>query len=141
MCINAHARVVAIRQAGATLVELIMFIMIVSIAVAGILLVMNQVTGHSADTLLRKQALAAGESLLEEVELRDFISASGVTAAVTQANRATAYHIVRDYDGFTTAGIYAPDGAAPVPGLAGYNVSVGVAPSALGSSLCVRMAL
>lgn len=133
MCIDAHPRAGAIRQAGATLVELIMFIVIVSIAVAGILLVMNRVTGHSADTLLRKQALAAAESLLEEIELHDFISASGVTGTVTQANRATAYHIVSDYKGFSTAGVYAPDGTAPVQGLGSYNVSVDVTPSALGS--------
>ena len=59
-------------QRGISLVELIMFIVIVSIALAGILLVMNQVTGHSADTLIRKQALAIAESLLEEVELMPF---------------------------------------------------------------------
>ena len=60
------------RQRGISLVELIMFIVIISIALAGILLVMNRVTGHSADTLLRKQALAIAESLLEEVELMPF---------------------------------------------------------------------
>ncbi len=60
------------RQRGISLVELIMFIVIVSTALAGILLVMNQVTGHSADTLIRKQALAIAESLLEEVELMPF---------------------------------------------------------------------
>jgi len=46
------------KQRGISLIELIMFIVIISIAVAGILLVMNKVTGHSADTLVRKQALA-----------------------------------------------------------------------------------
>jgi len=60
------------RQAGISLVELILFIVIVSVALAGILLVMNQVGGHSADPLIRKQALAIAESLLEEVELMPF---------------------------------------------------------------------
>lgn len=60
------------KQRGVSLIELIMFIVIISIAVTGILLVMNKVTGHSADSLIRKQALSIAESLLEEVELMPF---------------------------------------------------------------------
>ena len=59
-------------QRGISLVELIMFIVIVSVALAGILLVMNTVTKGSADPLIHKQALAIAESLLEEVELMPF---------------------------------------------------------------------
>ena len=62
----------SLRQAGISLIELIMFIVIVSIALVGILLVMNQTTAHSADALIRKQSLAVAESLLEEVELMPF---------------------------------------------------------------------
>jgi MSHA pilin protein MshD len=112
-------------QRGVSLVELIMFIVIVSVALAGILLVMNNVTRHSADTLVRKQALAVAESLLEEIELQDFTSASGVTPVVTLANRSTAYHIVTDYNGFTTAGIFTFDNVA-VANLGNYNVSPAV---------------
>lgn len=118
-----------------------MFIVIIGIALAGILLVMDTVTGRSADTLIRKQALAIAESLLEEIELQDFIAASGVTACppnptpnpVTQANRASGYHIVCDYNGFNMpAGITTVNGLA-VPGLGGYSATVAVAPAALGS--------
>lgn len=120
------------RQAGVSLVELIMFIVIVSVAVAGILLVMNKVTGRSADILLRKQALAAAESLLEEIELHDFISQSGVPAMVTQANRANTYHIVSNYNAFGTAGIVAADDVTgtPIAGLANYSLAVTVAQNA-----------
>jgi MSHA pilin protein MshD len=62
------------RQRGISLIELIMFIVIVSIALAGILLGINQITGHSADTMLRKQALTAAESLLEEIEAQTFLN-------------------------------------------------------------------
>ena len=61
-----------LRQRGISLIELIMFIVIISIALAGILLVMNRVTSNSADTLIRKQSLAIAESLLEEVQLMPF---------------------------------------------------------------------
>lgn len=59
-------------QRGISLIELIMFIMIVSVALAGILLVMNVTTKNSADPLIHKQALAIAEALLEEVELMPF---------------------------------------------------------------------
>ncbi|TNC96192.1 MAG: hypothetical protein FD121_1202 [Gallionellaceae bacterium] len=59
-------------QRGISLIELIIFIVIISVALTGILLVMNTVTRHSADPLIHKQALAIAESLLEEVELMPF---------------------------------------------------------------------
>lgn len=76
-------------QRGVSLIELIIFIVIVSTAVIGILAVMNLTSAHSADPLIRKQALAIAESLLEEVELMPFTfcdpddvnAASAVTAA------------------------------------------------------------
>lgn len=126
MCIDP-AR---LKQSGISLIELIIFIVIISVALTGILLVMNQVTRHSADPLLHKQALAAAESLLEEVQLQDFVSQSGATSAVTLANR-TSYHVVNDYNGFTMTGITDLNGAAV--GLASYNASVAITSEALGT--------
>lgn len=59
-------------ESGVSLIELIMFIVIVSIAATGVLLVMNRTTASSADPLIRKQALAIASSLLEEIELMPF---------------------------------------------------------------------
>lgn len=117
-------------QRGISLVELIMFIVIVSIALAGILLVMNVTTRGSADPLVHKQALAIAESLLEEVELMPFTicdpddpnAASAVSAAdctggaggpndesklplgpetgETRYSTTTPYDNVSDYSGF-----------------------------------------
>ena len=60
------------RQSGVTLVELVMFIVIVSVALAGIVGVINFTTANSADPLRRKQALMLAEALLEEVRLAGF---------------------------------------------------------------------
>jgi MSHA pilin protein MshD len=60
------------KQRGSSLIELIMFIIIVSVALAGIMRVMNVTTKGSADPLIHKQALAIAESMLEEVELMPF---------------------------------------------------------------------
>jgi len=73
MCIkNSNCKPHYSRQGGFTLIELVFFIVIVSIAVAGITLVLNKVIRTGADPVVRKQALAIAESLLEEVELMPF---------------------------------------------------------------------
>jgi MSHA pilin protein MshD len=84
------------KQRGVSLVELIMFIVIISVALTGILGVMNIVMRHSADPLVHKQALAIAESMLEEVELMPFtycdpddasaVSATGAFVGVTGCN-------------------------------------------------------
>jgi MSHA pilin protein MshD len=120
------------KQRGISLIELIMFMVIISIAVAGVLLVMNKVSGHSADALIRKQALAIAESVLEEVELQDFNPVAANTL-VTLANRTSVYHIVSDYNLFTTAGIFSASTmpASAVVGLGNYNLNVAVMPTAI----------
>jgi MSHA pilin protein MshD len=60
------------RQRGVTLIELILFIVIVSVAVVGVLQALQISTAHSADPLRRKQALMIAEGLLEEVQLARF---------------------------------------------------------------------
>lgn len=76
MCINAHAQKPALvplnRQAGLSLVELIVFIVIVSVGVAGILSVFNLTAQKSADPQVRRQMFAVAEALLEEVQYKPF---------------------------------------------------------------------
>jgi MSHA pilin protein MshD len=57
---------------GFTLIELVIFIVIVSVALAGVLTVLNVTVKSSADPVIRKQALAIAEALLEEVMLQPF---------------------------------------------------------------------
>lgn len=57
---------------GVSLIELIVFIVIVGIAMAGIFAAFNVFTAASADPQVRKQVLAIAESLLDEVELMPF---------------------------------------------------------------------
>lgn len=60
------------RQRGISLIETILFIMIVGVGVAGLASVMNSTLKHSADPMIRKQAIAVAESLLEEIMLQPF---------------------------------------------------------------------
>jgi MSHA pilin protein MshD len=68
MCTDTTSR----RQHGLTLIEMLMFIVIVGIALAGIIQLLQFTTHHSADPVRRKQALMIAEGLLEEVELAGF---------------------------------------------------------------------
>jgi MSHA pilin protein MshD len=58
--------------AGLTIVELLVFILVLGIGLVAVLLAINTGVARSADPMIRKQALAAAESLLEEVALQPF---------------------------------------------------------------------
>jgi len=139
------------RQTGVSLIELVLFIVIVGVAVAGILMVMNNVTAHSADPMLRKQAIAVADSLMEEIALHPFtycdpadanfftaasnggcaVSSNDESLLVPQAgesryNNASPYNNVGDYNAFAmTSGIYGIDNS-PIAELANYNASVAI---------------
>lgn len=138
---------------GLSLIELLVFIVVVSAALAGLLRVFTQSTAASADPLLRRQALAIAESLLEEVQLMPFgfcdpddanvetaASAAGC-ASLPEAIGPEAgetrfatpqFDNVNDYHGYSMSGVVDITNTA-VAGLAGYSASVAVAGAALGS--------
>jgi MSHA pilin protein MshD len=60
------------RGSGATLLELIMFIVIVGASVAGVLGAISYASRASVDPMFLKQALAIAEALMEEVQLQTF---------------------------------------------------------------------
>ena len=60
------------RVRGLSLVEVIVFIVVVGVAVAGVLAALNVSTRASADPMIQKQALAIAEAVLEEVQLMPF---------------------------------------------------------------------
>ena len=118
-------------ERGFSLVEAIVFIVIVSVALVGVLSVMNLTTQRSADPLIRKQTIAVAESLLEEISLQNFTTTSAAVAP-TQANRPF-FDDIGDYNGFTTTGISPIDSSGVILGLSGYNVvSVTVVSADLG---------
>lgn len=57
---------------GFSLIEVVVFIVVLGIAFVGMLLLYSSTTRASVDPLIRKQALALATSLLEEIELRAF---------------------------------------------------------------------
>jgi MSHA pilin protein MshD len=141
------------RARGFTLVELIIFIVVVSTALAAVLGVFTQATLTSVDPMQRRQALAIAESLLEEVMLMPLTFCDGDDANVDTASSAAGcagaadatgaeagegrfatpqFDHVNDYHGLTLNPIVDITGAT-VAGLAGYSATVSVATAALGS--------
>lgn len=94
------------KQCGFTLIELILFIVIVSVGLAGILSVMNVTVKSSADPMVRKQAMAMAESLLEEILLKNYHDPDATNVGETE--RAT-WDNVADYAGKTNAALGIPD--------------------------------
>lgn len=139
-------------QAGLTLVELVIFIVVVSVGVAGILSVMNLTTSHSADPLVRKQALAIAEALLEEIDLQPFtdcdpdaydpVAGSCTLAEVMGPEEGEArgsFDNVNDYSGFAMAGITSLADGNAIPGLGGYDAAVAVAGVTLGGAPALQI--
>ncbi len=141
------------KTAGLSLVELIVFIVIVGVAVAGVLMALSVATRSSTDPMIQKQALAIAEAVLEEVQLQPFTycdpddpnaatandstgcastaEAMGPETGETRAG-ASPFDNVNDYSGFSMTGGITDLAGNPIAGLNAYAVIVGVSGRALG---------
>lgn len=119
-------------QQGVTLIELVISMVIISIAVVGVLLVMTFTSSHSADPMVEHQAVAIAESYLEEIMLLPFdedaasggITAEGALGPDAGESRGT-FDDVNDFAGLADIGATDLNGA-PISGLANYSVAVTV---------------
>lgn len=119
------------RQKGFTLIELIIFIVIVGIGVTGILSVYTNTIRNSADPMVRKQAMAIAESLMEEITAKEYANPTGGYTGVTRS----LWDDVDDYNGYTSATVVDLQGST-VAGLTGYRIApaVSVATTTLGAA-------
>lgn len=132
---------------GISLIELLMFIVIISVALVAILRVQMQSSNMSADPQLRKQALAIAEGLLEEISLARFTFCDPIDTAADSATSPAGctvpevvnqeagaggrpYDNVNDYvTSFGVAQTYTTDAAGALfP--AGYAATVTITPDA-----------
>jgi len=110
---------VACSQVGVTLVELILSMVIISIALTGVFTVMNLTVRHSADPIIQHQAVSIAESYLEEILLQSYVNPTGGYTGVDRSQ----FDDVDDYNGLSDTGVQDSLGNS-VAILANYNVSV-----------------
>ncbi|OGI51231.1 MAG: hypothetical protein A3E57_07380 [Candidatus Muproteobacteria bacterium RIFCSPHIGHO2_12_FULL_60_33] len=106
---------------GVTLVELVVAIVIIGVALAGVLTVFIRNTSASADPVIAHQAIAIAEAYLEEALTKNFTVGPG--------NTRPTYDDVLDYN-FTDVGARDQNGN-PINGLGGYTVQAQAAAEAL----------
>ncbi len=111
-------------QAGVTLVELLVSIVIVAIAASAVLGVLSMNTAASADPMIRHQAAAIAESYLEEILLKPLADPDGIDGEAARAD----FDDIDDYDGHADAGARDQLGNL-LTGLDAYSVSIAVTPS------------
>lgn len=135
------------RQRGFSLIEVVVFIVVLGIGIAGMAIIYNQVTLASVDPLVRKQAVAIANSLMEEIQLRPFTycdpddplvftAASPAACATPEGIGAEAgetryadprFDNVNDYNGFGMLGSIQDIYNTPITGLSGYSAQVAIA--------------
>jgi MSHA pilin protein MshD len=138
------------RQRGATLIELVMAIVVFSIALITLIVLTSQSTGRSADPMIQEQAVAIAQAYLEEISQKEFCDPdydtdsnpltrdcpTSCTGSVCQAggcrNNGSSQEATRDlyddicdYNGLSNNGAVDQNGD-PVNGLSQYHVSVQV---------------
>ena len=135
-------------QAGISLVELVITIVVLSVGVTGILSVMNLTSAKSADPMIATQAHAIAQSYLEEVLLRDYLDPDGVEVGETRVN----FDDIDDFNNLVANGCLVTSPACPTLGdcvcdqfgepiasLAGYNVAISVSAETLNGKTAQRV--
>jgi MSHA pilin protein MshD len=119
---------------GYTLIELIVILVVVSVALAALLGIFSNSVGRSADPMLRMQAIAIAQGYLEEALLKAYQDPDGGETGTCEEAGRDLYDDVQDYNCINdTAGAVDQFGNT-LAGLGAYNVSVSVSATTLGAA-------
>ena len=119
-----------LRNAGVTLVELIVALVVVGAALAGTVAVFASTTRASVDPVVVQQMQAIADNMMEEILLKPYGAGPNPGARANGAR--IGYDDVSDYDTYGTTGILDVEGNA-IAGLERYRVAVAVVPVQLTS--------
>ena len=127
-----------VRQQGATLVELVMTIVIISIAIAGVVGAFALITGRSADPLNQTRAVALSQLYMDEILSKSFAHDSPVGGGAVDAGDADCNNLgpdgetrrtFNDVDDYHTLNNAPPENSeeASLLGYSNFQVSISVA--------------
>jgi MSHA pilin protein MshD len=149
------------RQRGFSLIEAVVFIAVLGVGLSGVLLAINTATRDSVDPVIRKQALAIAESLLEVIgsmpytfcDPDDPLAATAASAAActvpeamgpeageTRYSGTTPFDNVNDYNGFSMNPIVDLSNTA-ITGLGGYTATVAITPAVLNGATALLVSV
>ena len=117
---------------GSALIELIIAMVVSSLVLLAFTKALGEINSHSADPMVYRQMQMIAQSLLEEVQSKDFTKpAGGFSGPYTVSNRAL-FDTSTDYHNFTMTGIQTLLGT-PIPALSSYNAQITVINEAVGT--------
>lgn len=117
-----------------SLVELVVAIVVISIALTGTMLIVDTTTRRSVDPMLERQAISIAESYLEEVLQKAFLDPDdGTLCGAAEPSRAL-FDNICDYNGLDEMGARNQSGM-PVTGLDFYRIEIDVDQTATLGSL------
>lgn len=115
-------------QRGFSLVELILAIVIISVAVGGVMLVFVVAFTHSANPMQQQQAVAIAEGYLDEILARRYDDPDGSNAGESRST----YDDVSDYNAIVNQSPPRDQDGNVLTGLENYIVNVTVTNSSIG---------
>ena len=113
------------RQSGFTLMEVLITIVVLSIAAVSMMSVFVNTVKTSASPIIQHQAAAIAEAYMEEIQLKAFEDPTGDN---TGESRST-YDDIQDYNLLTE--VATDQSGTPIVGLSAYTVAVSVTGQAL----------
>ena len=105
------------RYSGFTLLEIIVTLVVISIAATALMSVFSSTVRTSADPMIQQQAISIAEAYMEEILLKDFAPGPGATRAT--------FDDVQDYNGLTDNGARDHNNNL-IAGLGAYTIAVAV---------------
>src|SRR5258706_2352210 len=129
-------------QRGTSLVEVIIFVVIVSIAVVSVVSALSLAVRQSGDPLVQRQTLAIAESLIQEIDSQPYAQkdpynptgpddAIGPETGETRAGSPLPFDNPNDYPGYSETGMVGPQGTT-VARLRQYSATVVAAQQSMG---------
>lgn len=127
----------SVNQQGATLVELVMTIVIISIAIAGVVGAFALIAGRSADPLNQTRAVALAQLYMDEILAKSFAERSPVGGGPVSAANADCSSLgpngetrrtFNDVDDYHNLADNTPENSEeePLPGYGSFRISISV---------------
>lgn len=117
---------------GFTLLEVLITIVVISVAATAIMGVYINTVKTSADPLIQQQALAIAEAYMEEIQLKSFADPTDAETGGAEAGEVrSTFDDVQDYDDPSVDGVVADQSGFAIGALANYSVAVDVSAATL----------